>query len=138
MVPFTRHTALQLRAWLDVKPRGTDVVFCSLRGRDRGSPLTDSGLRLLLDRVAERAKVNGPHHPHSFRHRMALEFRERGGDPGILAQILGHEDVSTTINIYGQYSNQVLIQIHQRFSFVGELETQHEKDDRPGTRSGDT
>jgi site-specific recombinase XerD len=138
IVPFTRYTALKLRAWLSARPRGAEAVFCSLRERDMGRPLSDSGLRLILDRVAARAHVSGPHHPHSFRHRMALEFRERGGDPGILAQILGHEDVSTTINIYGQYSQQVLIRLHQRFSFVGELEAQHENPNRPGTRSGDT
>lgn len=125
--PFSRATAGQLAAWEHARPRGARTAFCAMRERDRGAPLTENALRLMLQKLAQKAQVDGPVNPHAFRHLAALTMRKNGADVGVVAQILGHADVRTTIAIYGQFTNEALVELHQRFSPIQGLErTRHD------------
>lgn len=122
-VPISTRTVGHLREWLKVHPKGAPNVFCSLRSRDRGHEMTNSGLRLILKRLAEKAKLDDASiHPHAFRHFAALAMRQRGADVGIVAQIVGHTDVATTVHTYGQFSAEQLVEMHQHFSPLNLLE----------------
>jgi len=122
-VPFSAATARVMRMWLETAPKGAEAVFCSLRERDYGKALSDSTPRKVMRELGEKAGVKDKSvlHPHAIRHAMALAFRARGGDPGVLAQIMGHEDVRTTIKRYGQYSVDQLVNFHAQVSFVKSL-----------------
>lgn len=68
-----------------------------------GTPLTTDGVRQIVDRLAEKAGVVGRHNLHAFRHRAAQAWLDEGINAQIVAQALGHADVSVTLKIY---SNQ--------------------------------
>jgi site-specific recombinase XerD len=76
-VPFNAKCYTELRRWLLVRPEG-DRLFLGLAGRHRGTPLTESGVRQLLNRRAAEAGVSNPH-PHRFRHTAAHLWLAAGG-----------------------------------------------------------
>ena len=65
-----------------------------------GQPLTTDGVRQIVDRLANEAGVAGRHNLHAFRHRTAQAWLDKGINAEIVAQLLGHADVSTTLQIY--------------------------------------
>jgi len=123
IVPYRPETVNALLAWIAVRPRGTASYFCALRPSSLGDPLSPHAIRQMLKRLGIEAGIEDERelHPHAIRHMMALNFRARGGDPGVLAQIMGHSDVRITIERYGQYSPEMLVYLHQQFSVVGEV-----------------
>jgi integrase/recombinase XerD len=66
-----------------------------------GQPLTTDGVRQLVDRLAEKGKITGRHNLHAFRHRAAQAWLDQGINAQIVAQALGHADVTVTLSIYG-------------------------------------
>lgn len=123
LVPFRPETVNALLAWIAKRPRAAERFFCNLTPSALGRPLTGQLIRKMIKRIGEEARIEDVRelHPHAIRHMMALAFRARGGDPGVLAQIMGHSDVRTTIKRYGQFSPEMLVYLHQQFSIVGEV-----------------
>lgn len=65
-------------------------------GRD-GSPLTRNGLYQALERIGERAGIEGVRlSPHTFRHTFARAWLENGGEIFKLSRVLGHSEMQTT------------------------------------------
>ena len=84
--------------YLEVRPPS----FCDgLWIGQRGGPLTADGVRQMIQRLAERADVEGRSNPHAFRHRAAQAWLDRGINAEIVSQALGHADVNITLSIYG-------------------------------------
>jgi integrase len=74
-------------------PHAGDFAFVS----ERGGPLTNRAVQLMLDRVAGRAgleKLNV--HPHSFRHATGYYLAEHGADLRLIQAYLGHRQVRHT------------------------------------------
>ncbi|MFN8469329.1 MAG: tyrosine-type recombinase/integrase [Caldilineaceae bacterium] len=71
------------------KPAAKMPVWTSLITGER---LTDSGLRQLLQRLGERARVDHCH-PHTFRRTFALWSLRGGMDIHTLAALMGHADI---------------------------------------------
>jgi site-specific recombinase XerD len=93
-VIFTALTAKLLRDWMRVRDTALKV-FYNIRTL---MALTTSGLYQLFMRLGEEAGVEGHCHPHSFRHLFATSYLLRGGDNATLSKLLGHRDISTTLN----------------------------------------
>jgi integrase len=95
-VPFNAKAYTELRRWLLVRPEiegrsgdgGDGPLFVGVHGRHKGGPLTDSGVRQMLDRRAEQAEVPGMH-PHRFRHTTAHLWMANGGLETDLQRIMG-------------------------------------------------
>lgn len=67
-------------------------------------------MRQLVDRLAERAGVTGRRNLHAFRHRAAQAWLDQGIKAQIVAQALGHADVSVTLQIYGNQDDRRVAQ----------------------------
>jgi integrase/recombinase XerD len=72
-----------------------DVPYAFLSRRN--TALMPLGLDKLLHRLRDQAGITGIQvSPHTFRHSMAVNFLEAGGDVFRLSRLLGHEDITTT------------------------------------------
>jgi site-specific recombinase XerD len=75
-----------------------------------GQSLTTDGVRQLVDRLADRAGIAGRHNLHAFRHRAAQAWLDQGINAQIVAQALGHADVTITLQIYGNQDDRRVAQ----------------------------
>jgi site-specific recombinase XerD len=91
-VPFNAKAYSELKRWLLVRPQTSrdghegGPLFTDLRGR--GTALTESGVRQMLERRAELAGV-ADIHPHRFRHTAAHLWMAHGGLETDLQRIMG-------------------------------------------------
>lgn len=69
-----------------------DAVFLN----KRGLPLTERGVRYIIDRYVMLSSELKHLSPHAFRHSFASTLITRGADIRIVQELLGHSSVSTT------------------------------------------
>lgn len=80
-----------------------DYLFFDQRG-DGSKPITTRGVASRLHRYAKAYDVPvSVCHPHSFRHMFGIEFMKANGNISLLADLMGHSNVSTT-QIYARMS----------------------------------
>ncbi|MGD9552331.1 MAG: tyrosine-type recombinase/integrase [Candidatus Caldatribacteriota bacterium] len=98
-VPIDEETATWLKRWLEIKPE-SEYLFCTLSG----GKLSDRYLREVCYRISEKAGVyvNDNHkkkkvNPHVLRHTYATELLEEGFNIREVQQVLGHENLNTTM-----------------------------------------
>lgn len=84
-------------------------VFCG----QQGQPLTLGHIHQMCIRTAHKAGLHMG--CHIIRHSSATEYLRRGGQLGLLSQILGHTDISTT-SIYMHLLKEDMIRSYDRFS----------------------
>lgn len=72
----------------------TEYLFCS---RYKDGHITTRGVATDIKRWANKYGVRAEvAHPHSFRHLYAIEFLKNNSNISLLADLMGHSDVSTT------------------------------------------
>ncbi|MDW0109240.1 tyrosine recombinase XerC [Sporosarcina aquimarina] len=69
-----------------------DQLFVNLRG----GPLTERGVRHVLDAIVERAAIQSKIYPHMLRHTFATHLLSAGADMRTVQELLGHSDLSST------------------------------------------
>lgn len=80
-------------SWLYSVKRYSGYVFLNRFGKQ----LSASGARYLLHYYAEQYGISKDHaHPHSLRHRFALNFLSVCQDISMLSDLLGHSNIETT------------------------------------------
>lgn len=70
-----------------------------------GTPITRNGVYEFLKASAKYGIPKSHLHPHAFRHFFAIEFLKRNNNISLLADLLGHSGVNTTM-IYLRMSQQ--------------------------------
>lgn len=70
----------------------SDSVFLNARG----NPLTDRGIRLILNKIVEQAALTVKIHPHKLRHTFATHMLNEGADLRTVQELLGHDNLSST------------------------------------------
>ena len=110
-VPLPLQARRTIQAYLEARPPvATDKVFVGERG-----PLTDRGIRALCDKYS--AIIGAKLHPHLFRHSFGHQFlADNQNDLVSLAQILGHENLTTTAR-YTQRSSDQLGEASERMTY---------------------
>ncbi len=81
-----------------------------------GKPLERYGLGNILERIGNRAQVEGVH-PHRFRHTFAIEFLRNGGNIFELQVLLGHSSLEM-VRHYLSIAESDLETAHKRASPV--------------------
>jgi integrase/recombinase XerD len=95
IVPFQDEKSQKtLRKYLKTRPsEGNAPLFCA----ETGGRLTLGGLRMIVQRLAQRAGLPKPPGLHDFRRAYGRFYMRNGGRLDALRRNLGHTDISTTV-----------------------------------------
>ena len=74
-------------------PESSAYVFST----ERGGPLTHSGVRKIVARAGEGAKLSFPVHPHMLRHACGYKLANDGHDTRAIQHYLGHKNIAHTV-----------------------------------------
>lgn len=91
-----------------------------------GDGLTTCRVNQILQKVAEKANVTSPNpnrkhlNPHCLRHSYVRNARKRGMDIKAISQIVGHQSVSVTYDVYGSFSDEELAEESKKLIGYGE------------------
>ncbi|MYL33132.1 tyrosine recombinase XerC [Pontibacillus yanchengensis] len=77
----------------------------------KGTPLTDRGVRKVLDQMVQKAALTIHLHPHKLRHTFATHMLNEGADLRSVQELLGHEHLSST-QIYTHVTKDHLRKIY--------------------------
>ena len=89
---------------LERPPTPSPALFVSLKGRQRGQPLTPAGLRSLFRHHRRLSQVRHAH-PHRFRHTFGADMVRAGMSLPALQHFMGHAQIQTTL-LYIQLAPQ--------------------------------
>jgi integrase/recombinase XerD len=106
LLPLPPEIVQALQSYLDLERPLTDspYLFLSLKGRQRGRPMTAPGLRSLFRHHRRRSQV--PHaNPHRFRHTFGADMVRAGISLPALQRLMGHSQIHTTM-LYIQLAPQ--------------------------------
>lgn len=116
IVPVGRRAIEAALEWVEnerafLKGAGSqDALFLNHRGR----PLSRMGAWTVVRRWVDKAGIDRPVTPHTFRHTFATHLLERGADLRAVQEMLGHADITTT-QIYTHVDSPYLRAEHRRY-----------------------
>ncbi len=87
----------------------TNTVFLNARG----NPLTARGIRLILNKMVEKAALTIHVNPHKLRHTFATHMLNEGADIRSVQELLGHENLSST-QIYTHVTKDRLKSVYMK------------------------
>lgn len=122
-VPICGETRKALYRYLQERggPPSHEPLFLSDRGVDAGGQFTRHGLRFLIRRICQSAKITGVRcSPHTLRHTFAILYLRSGGQAFWVKTMLGHESLTMT-NRYVQVAEADLVAHHQTCSPITRL-----------------
>ncbi|EGQ27319.1 site-specific tyrosine recombinase XerC [Sporosarcina newyorkensis 2681] len=118
-VPYGSFADDALQQYMDnsrpqlMKQKKHSMLFVNLRG----DPLTDRGVRYILNDLMERACLHTKITPHMIRHTFATHLLGAGADLRSVQELLGHRHLSSTqvyTHITNEHLRQTYLQTHPR------------------------
>ena len=100
------------RSYLLTKSK--DSISDALFLNHRGGPLTERGVRVILDEITSSAATNISVHPHMIRHSFATHLLNGGADLRSVQKLLGHVNLQTT-QIYTHVSREQLLSEYGKY-----------------------
>jgi len=111
-IPLGERTCEALKAYLAVRPHTSwKGLFVTADGKQ----LSYDGLGSLMYRLKKRADIPALH-CHLLRHTFGNLYIRNGGSLRRLKEVMGHEDVTTTSEIYLNPEWEELVREHKRVS----------------------
>lgn len=119
VVYLTRVAVRRLRRYLETVPHAAGDLVLSWKGK----PLSEKGVRWRIRRLGEAAGVKGLT-PRRLRHTYATQLLNHGMSLEGLRQLMGHEDLNTTL-IYARLVDQTVEHQYRvaMSRITGEVET---------------
>jgi site-specific recombinase XerD len=115
LVPVGNNAQKALQKYLfRFRPNPASQEITNVFLSANGYPLTANSMKLMFDRLAERAKVQRLH-AHLCRHTFATRYLINGGNVFALQQILGHSTLEMVKNYVNLASSHIAYE-HQMFS----------------------
>jgi integrase/recombinase XerD len=120
LVPMSPTLARRVRRYAErSRPEGTnsDRLFVSRRRSASGhyQAITESGVQQLIRELGEVAGIRRRVHPHLFRNSAAAYMLQRGMNPLLVAQVLGHSSLAMIQRVYAHLTpsdaHQALMQV---------------------------
>lgn len=116
-VPFGRFAEMALETYLnegrakllEKAKVNSEAIFLNARG----APLSTRGIRLILDKMVEKAALTVNLHPHKLRHTFATHLLNEGADLRTVQELLGHENLSST-QIYTHVTKDHLRDVYMK------------------------
>jgi integrase/recombinase XerC len=99
------------------QPAANDPVFCGLAG----GRLQETTLAHVISRTAARAGLEKRVTAHTLRHTAATWLRQATGDARLVAEYLGHADLSTV----SRYAHVAPDELHEAAATLGERVAPH-------------
>lgn len=87
--------------------KATDILLLN----KNGTPLTDRGVRLIIDNIVNESALKLNVTPHTLRHTFATHLLNEGADLRMVQELLGHSNIATT-GIYTHVSNEHLRKVY--------------------------
>ncbi|MDS3840333.1 tyrosine recombinase XerC [Staphylococcus hominis] len=110
-VPFGEFCRQSIEQYLEkfkpLKSKSHPYLIVNMKG----DPITERGVRYLLNDVVERTAGVTEIHPHKLRHTFATHLLNQGADLRTVQSLLGHVNLSTT-GKYTHVSNQQLRKVY--------------------------
>jgi site-specific recombinase XerD len=103
-LPEDAIQAIENYLHLERPPTNSPRLFVSLKGRQRGQPMTPAGLRSLFRHHRLQTRVTQAN-PHRFRHTFGADMVRAGVSVPALMRLMGHAHIHTTM-LYVQLSPQ--------------------------------
>jgi site-specific recombinase XerD len=87
---------------------------------DHGQPLTQRGISIAIQRIAQRADIPRPlkHGTHIYRHTAATNYLRNHGNVKCLQELMGHENIKTTMKYVDALGPEAAIEDHRLASPV--------------------
>ncbi|HIE36232.1 MAG TPA: tyrosine recombinase XerC, partial [Candidatus Omnitrophica bacterium] len=98
-----------IKRYLDKRKDNNPFLFVNQRGK----PLTDRGVRLIVERYIKKVFLSLKVSPHTFRHSFATHLLNRGADLRSVQELLGHSSISTT-QVYTHLTIDILKKIYDK------------------------
>ncbi|MCX8095064.1 MAG: tyrosine recombinase XerC [Caldisericia bacterium] len=107
---LTEELKDMIKVYLNKRKKNSNVLFINRNGK----PLTDKGIRLLVEKYAKKVIPYKKVTPHTLRHTFATHLLTNGADLRVVQELLGHTKLSTT-QIYTHLTKENLKKIYDNF-----------------------
>lgn len=110
-------TISALQAYLKHRPASSDdhVFLSEFKPH---APLQETGVYEIFKRLAKRAGVRKGWNPHNWRHGSIRGMLDRGMPLSAASELAGHASTAITGDIYGSYGENILQEMHDRYSWI--------------------
>lgn len=101
-----------LQKYLEDGRLGGEALFVGCKAPF--SRLQPAGIRIIFKEIGRRSNMTCRVYPHKFRKTLGMTLKKKGVDIGVIQEVLGHQDPSTTSRYYAESTVETLRDVRRR------------------------